>query len=128
MSDADIPKTRARKPAAKTSAQKKTPAKKSPAKRAPATAKAKSVAPAEAPALAAEEARVAPPSVVEAELARVVPDPSVLIVPPAPRLDAAALKARSRRNLAIAVVLAAFVILVFIATLVNLSGGAVPHP
>jgi hypothetical protein len=45
---------------------------------------------------------------------------------PSPLSDEAR-KARNRRNLAIAGLLIVFVVLVFIATIVNLSGGAVPH-
>ena len=41
---------------------------------------------------------------------------------------AAALKARNRRNLAIALVLVGFVVLVFITTIVHLGGGATPQP
>ncbi|HWE47486.1 MAG TPA: hypothetical protein VG407_15795 [Caulobacteraceae bacterium] len=41
---------------------------------------------------------------------------------------AAALKARNRRNLAIALALVAFVILVFISTVFHMSGGATPQP
>ncbi len=41
---------------------------------------------------------------------------------------AQALKARNRRNLAIALALVAFVILVFISTIFHLSGGATPKP
>jgi t-SNARE complex subunit (syntaxin) len=37
-------------------------------------------------------------------------------------------KARSRRNIALALALVAFVVLVFIVTIIKLSGGAVPHP
>jgi hypothetical protein len=43
-------------------------------------------------------------------------------------LDPAALKARNRRNWAIAGVLVAFVVLVFISTLFHMSGGATPQP
>jgi hypothetical protein len=42
-------------------------------------------------------------------------------------LDPAQLKARNRRNLGIALALIAFVVLVFITTIVRLGGGAVPH-
>jgi hypothetical protein len=46
---------------------------------------------------------------------------------PKPPVDPAeALKARNRRNVAIALALVAFVILVFISTIFHLSGGAVP--
>ncbi|HEY3813451.1 MAG TPA: hypothetical protein VGL66_09500 [Caulobacteraceae bacterium] len=43
-------------------------------------------------------------------------------------VDVAAIKARNRRNLAIALALVAFAILVFISTLVHLGGGATPQP
>ena len=43
-------------------------------------------------------------------------------------LDADALKARNRRNLAIALALVAFVVLVFISSIVHMSGGATPQP
>ncbi len=49
------------------------------------------------------------------------------VVPAPPQLSAEAKKARSRRNLAIALLLVAFVVLVFIATIVKLGGGGVPH-
>jgi hypothetical protein len=42
--------------------------------------------------------------------------------------QAVALKARNRRNLAIALALVGFVVLVFISTLAHLSGGATPQP
>ncbi len=40
----------------------------------------------------------------------------------------AALRARNRRNLWLALALGAFVVLVFIITIIKLSGGGVPHP
>ena len=57
-------------------------------------------------------------------------------VPPPPKpatvveadAQAAALKARNRRNWAIAAALVAFVILVFVSTLFHMSGGATPKP
>ena len=49
--------------------------------------------------------------------------------PPEPvRLSPEAKKARDRRNVALALALVAFVVLVFIVTIIKLSGGAVPHP
>ena len=47
---------------------------------------------------------------------------------PAPRESAEAAKARSRRNIAIALSLAAFVILVFIVTLARMGGDVANRP
>lgn len=49
-------------------------------------------------------------------------------LPEPARLSDEARKARSRRNLAIALALGAFVVLVFVITIIRLGGGAVPHP
>jgi hypothetical protein len=59
-----------------------------------------------------------------------VSDDQIEVPQPKPAADPAAeaLKARNRRNLAIALALVAFVILVFISTIVHMSGGATPQP